>query len=110
MQVPSVDLRPLAGIVATVPGLRLTVHNQRHDSPVKEIAAAGQVWFDFAMVERVRGVANLARQVTVERIIFGSHFPLFYLESPVLKMREAGLSAAEAEAIQEGNALRLQKA
>src|SRR6185436_8819890 len=72
LQVPSVDLTPLAGIVPTIPSLRLIVLNQKHDAPVKKIAAAGQVWFDFAMVERLRGVATLARQISSERIVFGS--------------------------------------
>ena len=107
LQVPSVDLEPLAGIVSTIPSLRLIVLNQRHDAPVKKIAAAGEVYFDFAMVERVRGVATLARQISPERVVFGSHFPLFYVESAVLKMREAGLREEDFRAICEGNARRL---
>ena len=107
LQVPNVDLGPLAGIVPTVPGLRLTVHNQRHDVPAKKIAEAGQVWFDFGGVERVRGVADLARQISTERVIFGSHFPLFYVESAIFKMRESGLSAKDTQAIEEANARRL---
>jgi predicted TIM-barrel fold metal-dependent hydrolase len=107
LQVPSVDLSPLAEIVPTVPALRLIVLNQKHDAPVKKIAAAGQVYFDFAMVERLRGVATLARQVSPERVVFGSHFPLFYLESAALKMREAGLSGEDFRAISEGSARRL---
>ncbi|MEP7367504.1 MAG: amidohydrolase family protein [Acidobacteriota bacterium] len=107
MQVPSVDLRPLSAIVPGIAQLRLIVLNQRHDVPVKELAAAGQVYFDFAMVERVRGVANLAQHVSPQRVVFGSHFPLFNLESAILKMRESPLSNADAEAIREGNARRL---
>lgn len=107
LQVPSVDLRPLAGIVPAVASLRLMVLNQKHDAPVKQIAAAGLVWFDFAMVERLRGVATLARQVTAARVVFGSHFPLFYIESAVSKLREAGLAGEDFKAICEGNARRL---
>ncbi len=107
MQVPSVDLNPLAEIAATILSLRLIVSNQRHDVPVQKIAAAGQVYFDFAMVERLRGVANLSRQISPQRVVFGSHFPLFYLESAVLKIREAGLSGSDFQAICEGNARRL---
>lgn len=107
LQVPSVDLNPLAAIVPAVPSLRLIVLNQKHDAPVKKLSALGQVYFDFAMVERLRGVATLARQVSPERVVFGSHFPLFYLESAVLKMREAGLGADDFRMISEGNARRL---
>lgn len=107
LQVPTVDLRPLEAILPRVTGLKLTVHNQRHDAQVKKLADAGQVYFDFGGVERVRGVANLARQITPERVIFGSHFPLFYIESGLFKMRESGLSAGELQAIGEGNAAKL---
>ena len=107
MQVPSVDLSPLAEIVPSIPSLRLIVLNQKHDAAVRKIAATGQVWFDFAMVERLRGVATLARQISPARVVFGSHFPLFYLESATLKMREAGLSDEDFRAISEGNARRL---
>jgi predicted TIM-barrel fold metal-dependent hydrolase len=107
MQVPSVDLAPLPGIVSATPSLRLIVLNQKHDAPVKQLTAAGQVWFDFAMVERVRGVATLAGRISPERVVFGSHFPLFYLESAILKMRESGLRDADFRAISEGNARRL---
>jgi predicted TIM-barrel fold metal-dependent hydrolase len=107
LQVPPVDLSPLAEIVPAIPSLRLIVLNQKHDAPVKKIAAAGQVYFDFGMVERLRGVATLARQVSPERVVFGSHFPLFYLESAALKMRESGLSDEDFRAISEGNARRL---
>ena len=106
MRVPAVDLAPLAGIVRTVPSLRLVL-NQKRDPRLKEIAAAGQVYFDIAMVEGVGGVAVLAREISPQRVVFGSHFPLFYFESAALKMREAGFSDADAKAISEENALRL---
>ncbi|MEO8125475.1 MAG: amidohydrolase family protein [Bryobacteraceae bacterium] len=107
LQVSSVELGPLAKVVSGIPALRLVVVNQSKDAPVQEIAAAGQVYFDFAMVERLRGVATLARLVSPARVVFGSHFPLFYFESATLKMREAGLSEGDSRAISEGNARRL---
>ena len=107
MQVPSVDLNPLAEILSGLTGLRLIVLNQRHDAPAKDIAAAGQVYFDFAMVERLRGVSTLSRQVSPQRVVFGSHFPLFNLESALLKMRESELTGGESQAVRQGNAQRL---
>jgi predicted TIM-barrel fold metal-dependent hydrolase len=104
LRVPNVDLRPLAAVVAGIPSLRLMVLNQGYDAPVKAIAEVGQVYFDFAMVERLRGVATLAKQVSAARVVFGSHFPLFYRESAMFKMREAGLSEEDFRAIAEGNA------
>src|SRR5437016_14167553 len=107
MRVPAVDLAPLAGIVRSVPSLRLVILNQKRDRRLKEIAAAGQVYFDIAMVEGVGGVGVLAREISPARVLFGSHFPLFYFESAALKVREAGFSDGDAKAISEDNARRL---
>ncbi len=104
MRVPVVDLAPLADIVKTMPSLRLLVLNQKRDPRSKQIAAAGQVWFDIAMVEGVGGVGAIARDLPSGRVVFGSHFPFFYFESATLKVREAGFSAAEEKAITEDNA------
>jgi predicted TIM-barrel fold metal-dependent hydrolase len=107
MRIPPVNLAPLADIVRTVPALRLVVLNAGRNPYWKQIVAAGDVYFDIAMVERVRGVAQLAADIGPERVVFGSHFPLFYFESATLKLREAGFSEAEAKMISEDNARRL---
>jgi predicted TIM-barrel fold metal-dependent hydrolase len=107
MRVPVVDLAPLAGIVSTMPSLRLVVLNQKRDPRSKQIAGAGQVWFDIAMVEGVGGVGSLARDLPAGRVVFGSHFPFFYFDSAALKVREAGFTDAEAKAILEDNARHL---
>jgi predicted TIM-barrel fold metal-dependent hydrolase len=104
MRVPLVDLAPLPGILKTVPSLRLVVLNQKRDPRSKQIAAAGQVWFDIACVEGAGGVGAFARDLPPGRVVFGSHFPLFYFESAALKVREAGFSEAEEKAITEENA------
>jgi predicted TIM-barrel fold metal-dependent hydrolase len=53
------------------------------------------------------GVAVLVKTVSVERVLFGSHLPLFPLQSSLLKLRESELTAAQTEAIREGNARRI---
>ncbi len=104
MRVPVVDLAPLADVVKTVPKLRLVVINQKRDLRMKQIAAAGQVWFDISMVEGAGGVGLLSHDLPAGRLVFGSHFPFFYFESAALKVREAGFSPAEEKAITEDNA------
>jgi hypothetical protein len=107
MRIPRVNLAPLPEIVAGVPSLRLVVLNAARDPLRKKIVAAGNVYFDIAMVEGVGGVGVLASDVSPQRVVFGSHFPLFYLQSAALKIKEAGFSAADEKAILEDNARRL---
>jgi predicted TIM-barrel fold metal-dependent hydrolase len=104
MHVPPVDLAPLAGVVKSVPSLRLVLLNQKRYPRNRQIAAAGQVYFDIAMLEGVAGVAAMAEEVSAGRMVFGSHFPLFVFESAALKMREAGFRESETKMIFEENA------
>jgi len=107
MRIPRVNLAPLAGIVARTPSLRLVVLNAGRDPSLKQIAAAGNVSFDIAMVESVGGVAKLAAEV--QRVVFGSYFPFYYFQSAALKVREAGFQAADEKAVTEDNARRLMR-
>ena len=39
-----------------------------------------------------------------ERVLFGTHFPLFYPESALFKIRESALKDEDLQAIQQSNA------
>jgi hypothetical protein len=111
VRVPPVDLSPLPDLLKGVPGARLMILNSdpgRNAGLWQRLPGAGNVWFDIAMVEGVGGVARLAARTSIERVVFGSNYPLFYLESAVLKVRESGLQAAEERALVEENARGLQ--
>ncbi len=113
MRVPDVDLRALPDLLASRPKLRLVILNALatlRGAELKRVAAAGNVCFDIATLEGLGGVSGLLGSVPLERIVFGSHFPLFDLEAAVLKMRESELTAAQTAAITHGNAERLLKA
>jgi predicted TIM-barrel fold metal-dependent hydrolase len=110
MRVASVDLAQLANLPGNSPPLRLIILNANplHDlKQARSLSAAGEVCFDIAMVEGVGGVARLANGLSVQQVLFGSHAPLFYFESALLKVREAGFTEAEKQAVLEGNARRL---
>ncbi len=110
MPVPDVDAAPLPELVAARPKLRLVLLNAlrfvRADL-IARLIAAGDVSFDVATLEGVAGIANLLAGVPVERVIFGSHLPFFYLESALLKLRESELTQEQIDAITHGNAERL---
>jgi len=109
-QVPHVDVAPLLTLLPSRPGLRVELLNWWRGVKrplLPELAAAGQVYFDIATVEGVGGVANLCEQVPVERVVFGSYAPYFYLESGVLKLKESAFSKQDLAAVQSGNARRL---
>lgn len=110
MPVATVDLSPLAGIVKSIPGLRLQVLNSLQvlrGQPLLELMAAGDVYFDMATVEGIGGVGNLVGQIPPSRICFGSHSPFFIFESAELKLKESVLTEAQAKAILMENARKL---
>ena len=110
MRVPPVDFTPLAGLLASEPQLRLVILNSYPTLQVErsqKLSTAGQIYFDFAMVERIGAVGRLANQVSFPRVLFGSNYPLYYFESALLKVKESGLTEMQAKAVFEGNARRL---
>lgn len=110
LRVPPVDISALPDVLKSVPGARIVVLNADHLHDVEllqRMLAAGDVWFDFSMVEGVGGVGRPAQRVSIQRMLFGSHYPLYYFESALLKVQEAGFTEAERTAVLEGNARRL---
>jgi predicted TIM-barrel fold metal-dependent hydrolase len=114
MRVPPVDAAPLAEIIKRTPNLRLELLNRGFwaglPAPdIPEIAQSDNVYFEFAMVEGTGGVARLIAETSPSRVVFGSHYPFFYFESALLKVREAGLPEDQVHAVFEGNARALLK-
>ncbi|MDP6556487.1 MAG: amidohydrolase family protein [Pirellulaceae bacterium] len=107
MPVPTVDVKPLAALVAKHPKVRLIVMNNygtiRSDAAAR-LADAGQVYFEISHAEQVGALEKLVQQVPYERVLFGSHFPFFNLQASLLKFRESELGGFMVEAIQRGNA------
>lgn len=107
MRVAPVDISPLAGLVKNERGVCVVILNWNSLEDLKEaqrLASTGRVYFDISMVESVGGVARLVHAISIQHVLFGSHYPLFYFESARLKVREGGFTEAEARAILEENA------
>ena len=69
--------------------------------------SAGRVWFDFATLDGLGCVERLLKSVPHAQVVFGSHVPLFDLESALLKLQESSLPKEQEAAIRHGNAQRL---
>lgn len=110
MKVTAVDLGPLPKVVSATRDVKLQLLNCPL-SPAGEalvpLARSGDVTFDIAMQEGVGVVARLVDRVGADRVLFGSHFPLFHAESSQLKLKEADLAADAMKRIQSANARRL---
>jgi predicted TIM-barrel fold metal-dependent hydrolase len=110
LRVPPVDPAPLAELVRQTPGLRLVLLNALRTlrgEPLRKLISAGDVYLEPAMLEGVGGLASLLAQVPAERVLFGSHAPLFYFEAAALKLQESPLTPEQRRAIRHGNAQRL---
>jgi predicted TIM-barrel fold metal-dependent hydrolase len=110
LSVDDVDVAPLAKVVEQSKGTRLVLVNGlrtlRRDALV-ELAAAGDVYFEISMLEGIGGIAHLLRSLPGERLLFGSHLPLFNLESAVFKVHESSLDPQQRAALLHENATRL---
>jgi hypothetical protein len=110
MRVPPVDLSPLSQIVKSAPTIRLMLLNwwpAMRVQQIRTLVGATPLYFDFAMLEGIEGVARLVEQVPPDRVLFGSNFPLFNFEAALLKMQESGLPEVTKAMLFEGNARRI---
>lgn len=112
LRVPPVDIAPLAETLQRVPEARIVLLNApairglRGDK-LQRLLSAANVSVDIAMLDGLGGVAKLLEEFPVERVLFGSHAPLFYVESSLLKLHESTLETAQWNAMAHGNARRL---
>jgi hypothetical protein len=105
MQVKPVDLKPLSSVLKKVPTARVMVLNANRAMSMTALQDC-PVWLDFAMLEGVGGIESLLKDWPLEKLVFGSHAPLFYWESSKLKLQESELAEKELAAITHENATR----
>jgi len=107
LRVEPVDITPLPSRIKQTPSLRLVLLNALgtlRGQPLLDLIAAGEVYVEISMLEGVAGVGNLLAHMPANRVLFGSHAPLFYYESALLKLKESPLSEEQLTAIRNENA------
>jgi len=85
------ELKPALELIPKYPRLRILFSNPGREisqGVAARLSKAGHVYFDLGMIEQTGGVAAYAHAVSQERLVFGSHFPFFYFEASLLKLRE----------------------
>lgn len=105
MRVPPVNLKPLPAALKKVPNARVMVLNANRAMSMTALQDC-PVWLDFAMLEGVGGIEGLLKDWPLEKLVFGSHAPLFYWEAAKLKLQESDLSPGQLAAITHDNATR----
>jgi predicted TIM-barrel fold metal-dependent hydrolase len=107
---PTTEPAPLIALRAGDPRPPIVLLNalgNLRGEPLKRLLATGGIWVDLAMLEGLAGLERLIALVGSDRLLFGSHAPLFYAESTHLKLKESTLTPEQAEAIRQGNARRV---
>jgi predicted TIM-barrel fold metal-dependent hydrolase len=111
LRVPAVDLESLPALLERVPKVKVMILNA-----LVHVSASGQltqrlrrfqVAFDFAMLDGLMELQNLIAAAGMENVMFGSYSPLFYIESALLKVREAALHEVQNNAVFSENARHL---
>lgn len=110
VQVAPVDTTPLVALLPQVPGAKVMILNGLkglRGASLTTLANVGNVSFEISMLEGVGGIENVLKLIPVEKLLFGSYFPFFYLEAALLKLRESELGNFRQAAILHENAKRL---
>ncbi|MBI3946053.1 MAG: amidohydrolase family protein [Armatimonadetes bacterium] len=95
--------RSAPGAQVVLGGIRFAEARGQGDA----IRALANVWVDLSQVEYVDGMRQVIQAVGSDRLLLGTHAPLFNVRSALLKLDEGLLSDAERAAITRENARRL---
>lgn len=109
-QVKPVDVNALIDVLPKVPDARIVLLNALRTVPLPvlpKLIGAGEVYTEIASLEGAAGISNALKHMPVDRLLFGSHAPLFYIESSLLKLQESPLTGEQGEKIRTANAKRL---
>jgi predicted TIM-barrel fold metal-dependent hydrolase len=91
LQVPDVDLAPLADVVRQVSGARVQVLNFRpRGAAFEQLAKTTNVSFDTSRVEGTDGMPKLLESLPRGRVLFGTHAPFLIPEAALIRVHESG--------------------
>lgn len=94
VKVPPVDLTPLQKVLAANPKLRLILLNAMaviRGEALARLVESRQVWVETATLEGAAGIEGILKSIPSNRLLLGTHAPLFLPESAVAKLDESNL-------------------
>jgi hypothetical protein len=107
--VEPVELAGLAEPVQENPGARIMIANAKNAECGQIAGVLGEyenLFAEISHIEKVAGVELLADDIGADSVAFGTHAPLQYAESSLLKMKEGILDEAQRAAIFHENTVR----
>jgi predicted TIM-barrel fold metal-dependent hydrolase len=110
LRVEPVNTAPLEDQMPRWNGARVVLLNALNvlkDDVLARLLLADEVYVEIATLEGVGGLDRLLKTLPLERILYGSHAPLFYFESAELKLQESTLSPSQLAAIRYKNTEKL---
>ena len=111
LRVKPVDITPLTELMQHVPDLKVVILNAGKGllPKISVLMRGAKVYLDIANLDGLAVVEEALRDIPLERLLFGSHSPMFYFESALLKLKEAELTQVAMRRIQYANAAELIK-
>ena len=107
VKVPAVDITKLDAQLDRAGDATIILINTRAGEQAVATKLAKEhanVFMEISHVEGVGGVALLMERLSDDQVLFGTHAPLLYAVSAVLKLREADLSEEQLAKVSGGNA------
>ena len=68
------------------------------------LQASRRVWLDLSTLEGMAGIGRMLKQVSADRLVFGTAAPFYIPESAILKLKESKLTKEQLDAITFKNA------
>lgn len=109
-QVPDVPVADAVAAAGAAPQTRVILGGIRYGellAHAQETAVLPNLWFDLSQVEHSDGLRQAVDAVGADRLLLGTHAPLFNLASPMYKLAEGMLTPEERAAITRENARRV---
>ena len=110
-RVPPVPVADIVALAGRFPRLNIVALSAYRQEAADLVAQAPRVWVDVSMLDGMDTVGAAVRlnRAFAGRLMLGSHSPLYYTRSAVLKVQTAEVTAAVRQAILGGTARKLLK-